>query len=123
MKLAEILIVIVLIMGGIGYWYYQESQSRIETLKEDSARFEVAAETNQSTIDKMNLQAAKNQRRITELSENLQDAEQYNKELRKILQKHNLTILAEEKPGLIEKRINEATNEVFDSIMSDTGAR
>lgn len=110
-------------MSGLGYWYYQDSQTRIETLRENNAQLEVAVETNVRTIDNMVEQAELNQERITELSKSLRDAEQYNSELRRLFQEHNLTLLAEEKPGLIERRINDATNEVFDNIMRDTRSR
>ena len=114
------LVFIIFSMGGLGYWYYQDSQTRIETLRENTAKLEVAVETSNETIDNMIEQNKLNQELINELNQNLQDAEQYNSELRRLFQKHNLTLLAEEKPGLIEKRINDATLKVFDSIMHST---
>jgi polyhydroxyalkanoate synthesis regulator phasin len=110
-------------LSGLGYWYYQDSQTRIETLRENNAQLEVAVETSNKTIDNMVEQSELNQERITKLSNSLRNAEQYNSELRRLFQEHNLTLLAEEKPGLIENRINEATNEVFDSIMQSTRSR
>lgn len=122
-RIVIFLVFIIFSMSGLGYWYYQDSQTRIETLRENNAQLEVAVETNVRTIDNMVEQAELNQKRITELSKSLRDAEQYNSELRRLFQEHNLTLLAEEKPGLIERRINDATNEVFDSIMRDTRSR
>jgi len=37
-----------------------------------------------------------------------------------IFRRHNLTKLASAKPGLIEKRINKGTKDVFDSIENDS---
>lgn len=122
-RIVIFLVFIIFSMSGLGYWYYQDSQTRIETLRENNAQLEVAVETNVRTIDNMVEQAELNQERITELSKSLRDAEQYNSELRRLFQEHNLTLLAEEKPGLIERRINDATNEVFDNIMRDTRSR
>lgn len=122
-RIVVALIFVIFLMSGFGYWYYQNSQSRIETLRENNARLEVAVKTSVQTIDNMTEQSQLNQERITELSKSLRDAEQYNSELRRLFQEHNLTLLAEEKPGLIERRINDATNEVFDSIMRDTRSR
>ena len=50
----------------------------------------------------------------------LDEAERYGDELRKKLHKHDLTRLSIKKPGLIEKRINDGTNKLFDSIESIT---
>ena len=36
------------------------------------------------------------------------------------IQRHNLSKLAAAKPGLIEKRVNNATKEVFDGIEQDS---
>lgn len=124
MKYIVLILSVLLISGsGLGYWYHKNSQKTIEQLNENNAKLEVAIETNQQTIDNMVEQAELNQKRITELSKSLRDAEQYNSELRRLFQEHNLTLLAEEKPGLIENRINEATDEVFDSIMQSTRSR
>jgi len=135
-RIVIFLVFIIFSLSGLGYWYYQDSQTRIETLRENSAKLEVAVETSNETIDNMINQANENQERITKLSQSLRNAEQYNSELRRLFQEHNLTLLAErlfqehnltllaeEKPGLIENRINEATNEVFDSIMQSTRSR
>lgn len=110
-------------LAGISYWYYNSSQTRIETLKANNAVLVAAAEANQATINEMLLQQARNQQLLNDLTDKLLEAEQYTNELRRILQKHDLTRLAEEKPGLIERRINEATRKVFDSIMFSTASR
>ena len=64
------------------------------------------------------------QEQFAELNKDLQiklnEAESYGDNLRKKLHKHNLTRLSIKKPGLIEKRINDGTNKLFDSIESIT---
>ena len=58
-----------------------------------------------------------------QLGEDLQKAEQYGDELRATLNKHNLTHLANKKPGMIEKRMQDATDKLWDdleSVTSDT---
>ena len=55
-----------------------------------------------------------------QLSSDLQKAEQYGDELRATLQKHNLTHLANKKPGLIEKRMQNATDKLWDDLESIT---
>jgi ABC-type phosphate transport system auxiliary subunit len=56
----------------------------------------------------------------SQLGENLQRAEQYGDELRNTLQKHNLTHLANKKPGLIEKRMQNATDKLWNDLTSIT---
>jgi hypothetical protein len=109
--------------SGLSYWYYKTSQQRIEKLQTDNASLTIVAATNQETINQLLLQQAINQKRLDDLADKLLEAEQYVSELRRILQKHDLTRLAEERPGLIERRINEATRKIFDSIVLSTGSR
>ena len=46
--------------------------------------------------------------------------EKYKNDLISKLQKHDLTRLSHQKPGMIEKRINNGTQKVFDSLESLT---
>ena len=49
-----ILIVVLGLVGGVvygGYYYYKDTQARIATLTENSAKLEVAAKTQKNTID------------------------------------------------------------------------
>jgi hypothetical protein len=115
--------IVMLILGSIGYWYYNDSQKRIKALQESNAVLTLVAETNDQTIKALVEQQRINGERLLELSNNLSVAEAYNTELRNILQRHNLTRLAEQRPGLIEKRINDATIEVFNAITTSTSTR
>ena len=62
---------------------------------------------------------------LNELSNELQvelaAATKYKDELIEKLQKHDLTRLSLKKPGLIEKRINNGTKQLFESFESLTG--
>ena len=55
------------------------------------------------------------------LSADLRKAEAYGDELRDTLNKHNLTHLANKKPGLIEKRMQNATDKLWGDLESVTG--
>ena len=55
-----------------------------------------------------------------ELQKELQTAERYGDQLRATLQKHNLTHLANKKPGMIEKRMQNATNRLWDCLADVT---
>ena len=92
-------------------------------MRENNAKLEVANNENQKTIDKMTEDAVRLNALTDQLGEDLQKAEQYGDELRATLNKHNLTHLANKKPGMIEKRMQDATDKLWDdleSVTSDT---
>ena len=82
---------------------------------------ELDAETNQSTINRLQEDNAKMNELSKELQSDLAEATKYKDELIEKLQKHDLTRLSLKKPGLIEKRINNGTKELFESFESLTG--
>jgi cell division protein FtsB len=117
------MIVVLAVLGGVGYgavWYYNDTQARIQQLAENNAKLETAVATQRETISVLNDQAEKQAELTAELQGALQEAEQYQDDLRSKLQKHDLTRLSEAKPALVEKRINNGTKALFDSLESDT---
>ena len=117
------LIIVVGLIGGVvygAYAYYNDTQQRIKTLQENNAKLETVAKTNEMTINSLQQSQEKYAELNNELQVKLDEAEQYGDDLRKKLHKHNLTRLSIKKPGLIEKRINDGTKKLFDSIESVT---
>ena len=102
-------------LGG-AYLYYKDTQARIAQLVENNAKLELVAQTNQETINQMQTDIMVNQQKAEELSGRLREAEVYQDELVAKLRRHNLTMLTEQKPGLIETRVNKATKELFDGL-------
>ena len=122
MRLYAILIVVGL-LGGAAYgakYYYDTTQNTIAQLRDNNAKLEVANETNQATIEKMGQDTARLNELNSELNMNLRKSEKYGDELRDTLNKHNLTHLANKKPGLIEKRMQNATDKLWDDLESLT---
>ncbi len=120
------IIIIVGILGGAAYgakYYYDTTQNTIATLRDNNAKLEVANKTNQATINKMGEDTKRLNELTNQLNVDLRKSEKYGDELRNTLNKHNLTHLANKKPGLIEKRMQNATDKLWDdleSITSDT---
>ena len=102
---------------GTYYWF---SSKKIERLTENNAKLSVVAKTNEETINRLNEDNQSFQRANDELQVKLKASEAYGDELGKTLRKHNLTLLTLKKPGLIEKRVNDATKKIFETLESDT---
>ena len=117
------LVFIVLAAAGGGLFYVKQLQSNLEIARLNNAKLESAIETSEASLatlkaDNIRLNALSDQ-----LNADLNKSEQYGDELRATLNKHNLTHLANKKPGPIEKRMQNATDKLWDnleSITSDT---
>lgn len=111
------IIVSLVLAFGTYYWF---SSKKIERLTENNAKLSVVAKTNEETINRLNEDNQSFQRANDELQVKLKASEAYGDELGKKLRKHNLTLLTLKKPGLIEKRVNDATKKIFETLESDT---
>jgi phage host-nuclease inhibitor protein Gam len=117
------IIILVAILGGVGYgakYYYDTTQNTIAQLRENNAKLETANQLNQETIAKQQKDAIQLAELNNQLTVDLQKAEQYGDELRATLNKHDLTHLANKKPGLIERRMQNATDKLWDDLESLT---
>ena len=116
-------LIIMGILGAVGYggyMYYKDTQQRIMTLKENNAKLEVAEQMANETINTM----MEDRERMAELNKGLQkqlqSAERYGDQLRNTLQKHNLTHLANKRPSYIERKMQNATNRLWDCFADIT---
>ena len=119
-----IIVIILSVLGGCAYaakYYYDTTQSTIAQLRENNAKLEVANQENQQTIKKMGENAIRLNALTDQLSADLRKAEEYGDELRNTLNKHDLTHLANKRPGMIEKRMQDATYKLWDDLESITG--
>ena len=118
-----ILIVVLGLLGGAAYaakYYYDTTQATIAQLRENNAKLEVANEENQQTITKMQENNIRLNALTDQLNTNLKKSEEYGDQLRETLNKHDLTHLANKKPGLIEKRMQDATDKLWGDLESVT---
>lgn len=119
------LMVIVLgILAAVGFgavWYYNDTQQRIATLRENNAKLEIAIETSEASVELLKNDIAKFQELNSNLQRDLQKAEAYGDDLRAKLRKHNLTALAIKKPKQLEGSMNGATAKLWRGIVEDTG--
>ena len=117
------ILLIVAILSGVGYGgyaYYKDTQERISTLTANSAKLEQAAKLQEEAINTMIDDRAVMQKLNKGLQTKLRTAEKYGDQLRNTLRKHNLTHLANKKPGLIERKMQNATNRLWDDLANIT---
>ena len=118
-----ILIVVLGLVGGVvygGFYYYKDTQARIATLTENSAKLEMAAKTQKNTIDTLIADAKKFQQLNSELNVKLVQATKYKNSLLTKLRKINLSKVSAEEPAVWEKKINNASKRLLESFESTT---
>ena len=119
------LIIVVGLVGGVvygGYYYYKDTQSRIQTLTENNVKIMAAKEAQDNTINTLIADREKFDKLNKQLQVKLNKANEYRDTLIDKLRKHDLAKLSMKKPGLVEKRINNGTKKLFRSLENLTGA-
>ena len=117
------LIVVLGLVGGVvygGWYYYKDTQARIQILTENSAKLEAATQQQEMTISTLIDDAEKFRELNKDLNIKLEAANDYKNELISKLRKHDLSRLSQLKPGLVERRINNGTKKLFESFESIT---
>ena len=118
-----ILIAVIGLVGGVvygGWYYYKDTQARIQILTENSIKLETATKLQKSTIDTLVADAKKYEKLNRKLDIELRKAHDYKNNLIAKLRKHDLVRLSQQKPGLVEKKINVGTKKLFESFESIT---
>jgi len=119
------LIVVLGLVGGVvygGFWYYKDTQARIQILTENTAKLETAKQMQDDTITAMIEDRERFSALTKELQSNLDKANVYKDVLIGKLRKHNLAKLSLRKPGLVERKINAGTKKLFRSLEIISGA-
>ena len=120
-----ILIVVIGLVSGViygAYFYYNDTQNRIRILTENSAQLEIAAQTQKNTIDTLVQDAEQNAELAKELNTRLEAANNYKNQLIGKLRKHDLSRLSQQKPALVEGKINNATKKLLAEFETITGS-
>jgi len=114
------MVLVILATAGGGFLWIKKLQSDLETARANVARMEVAVQTSEASLKLVQEETVRLGELNGKLQNDLQKAEQYGDELRATLQRHNLTHLATKKPGLIEPRMQGATDELWKDLESIT---
>ena len=105
---------LVLVLGIACYWLYNQ------TLTANNIALEGAIAQQEEAMKVMKESYEKQGKALNQLSSRNAQIEQEMNQYMDIFRRHNLNKLAIAKPGMIEKRANDATKAVFESIENDS---
>ena len=109
MRLAGLLLVVIIVMGGIGYWYYNDTQERLAVLTENNAKLESAIALSEEAISSLESSYEESRIENQRLNTAYADIRRQNDRLSDKLSNVDLGLLAAERPALIERAINSGT--------------
>ena len=124
LKIYVMIVVIGFVGGSVygAYYYYKDSQRRIQVLTENTAKLETAKLIQDDTINTLIEDRERFAELTSELQGNLDKANAYKDVLIGKLRKHDLAALSLKKPGLVEGKINNGTAKLFRSLEALSGA-
>ena len=102
---------------GLGGWFLYNQNI---TLKNENTALTFAVEEQKQTIAAVQQAYETQGKALNNLSTRNAEIEGEMNRYLDIFRRHNLNQLAAAKPGLIEKRVNNGTKKVFDSIENDS---
>ena len=109
MKLAGVMALLMFVMGGVFYWYYNDTQERLSILNANNAKLEVAVQISEDAVTSLQESYAKANEELTKINTEFTAIRQQNRVLSDKLGRHDIGNLAENKPGLVERVINGAS--------------
>lgn len=109
MKLSGILFSAIVVMSGIGYWYYTDSQSKISVLTANNAKLETAVALNEDAIASLQANYAAAQEETRRINTAYAEIRRQNNRLSEKLADVDLGLLAAERPDSIERAVNRGT--------------
>ena len=96
-------------MGGVGYWYYNDTQARMAILQDNNAKLNIAVETNEAALESLQADYATAQNEISRLNDAYTAIRRQNQVLADKLQEIDLTAAAISNAESIERAVNRGT--------------
>ncbi len=112
----QLFIGIIMAMALGGYFLYQQNES----LKIENLAFQVRDQEQQATIKAQQESFEKQSSALNNMTARNAEIEGEMNRYLDIFKRHNMNKLAIAKPGLIEKRVNDGTKKVFETIEEDS---
>tara|TARA_B100000085_G_scaffold209451_1_gene193417 strand:- start:7019 stop:7402 length:384 start_codon:yes stop_codon:yes gene_type:complete len=112
----QALITVIIVLGLGSYYLYTQN----ETLKENNTKLEYAVAEQQAAMEALRESYEKQGKSLLNMSRRNAEIEQEKAEYLAIFSRHNLDLLALKKPGLIENRFNNGSEEVMETMEDET---
>ena len=103
-------------LGLVTFFLYNQNN----TLKENNIKLENAVQAQQEALDALRASYEKQGKSLMNMSRRNAEIEAEKAEYLAIFSRHNLDMLALKKPGLIENRMNNASEKVMEGMENDT---
>ena len=103
-------------LGLVTFFLYNQNN----TLKENNIKLENAVQAQQEAMDALRASYEKQGKSLMNMSRRNAEIEAEKAEYLAIFSRHNLHMLALKKPGLIENRMNNASEKVMEGMENDT---
>ena len=114
--MSKVLMGIILVMGIGSYFLYNQ----YEAVKAENVALTFAVEEQKRTIEVIKENFEKQGKALNNLTARNAEIEGEMTRYLDIFKRHNLNKLAIAKPGLIEKRVNDGTKQIFITIENDS---
>jgi len=108
-KLAFIMFLGMIGMAAVGKWYYDDTQARMAILTENNAKLETAVHTQEEAIQTLQADYARANEQLQLVNAEFAKTRAQNNVLSDKLARHDLGVLGNAKPGLVERTINRAS--------------
>ena len=118
-----VILIILSLLAGIGYgayYYYNDTQQRLATLRTNNAQLESSNKSLEVKITAMEKNIKKQIELTNDLNKSLEEAKKANTVIKDLLAQTDLVKNSLEDPKASEARINEKVDSFFKSIESAT---
>jgi hypothetical protein len=109
MKLALASAAMMLVLCGVFWWYYNDTQERMAILNENNAKLETAVAISEEAVSTLQADFAKANQELNRVNTEFAAIRAQNRVLADKLSKHDLGVLGAGKPGLVERLVNKGT--------------
>ena len=117
------MMILMFAMGGLGYWYYTDTQKRMVILVANEAKATLAVQESEKAKKVMEENFKRVTQELKEVNDKFATIRASNNVLSQKLQRHDLGVLANKKPGLVQKIINRATVNANRCFEIESGAK
>jgi chromosome segregation ATPase len=122
-------LVAILSLGGYGYHWFkiqakdaeiQDLQAQLAQYQAEKSAWQLASQQQENTIARLQDNAEQQRQAIDRINGRNQELSNQVRDYMGVFRRHNLTRLAIAKPGLIENRINNGTQQIFQQLEQET---